>query len=83
MSRRTGQESGCPYCGDPWRTSTGPGRVVGAAAYSLRGINAPLPDDLSFEYCGRCSIRNMTPELIASLHAAERAYMSRLNPHES
>ncbi len=60
-------------CGEPWTISSGPGRVVGAIARSITGVYVPLPDDFTFEYCAKCSQRNMTPELEARFLEVERA----------
>lgn len=65
----------CKYCKGPWEISSGPGRVVGPVANSIFGVSAPLPDDFTFEYCPKCHIRNMTPELKERLLAIEAAYV--------
>lgn len=58
-------------CGTPWAISKGPGRVVGAIARSITGVSVPLPEDFTFEYCPKCDVRNMTPELEARFLAIE------------
>ena len=66
----------CSSCGDAWKISNGPGRIVGPIARSIEGISAPLPDHFVYEYCARCGRRNMTPELEKRLLAIESAYLA-------
>jgi hypothetical protein len=55
--------------------SEGPGRIVGSFSNSLRGIYAPLPDDLRFFVC-KCNHRQITPEVEAALRKAEADYLA-------
>lgn len=66
----------CRYCGRVWSISVGPGRVVGAIARTLQGIKAPLPEDLKYEFCDNCNVRNLTPELLEKLQEIERQWLS-------
>ena len=65
------------FCGEVWSTSSGPGRVVGAIARSIVGVQVPLPDDFTFEYCAACEKRNLTPELEARFLEVERVALAR------
>ena len=66
-------------CGQPWSISSGPGRYVGAIAKSILGVMVPLPDNFTFEYCKKCNVRHMTPELKRRLLAVESAGLAKEN----